>query len=254
MMASLLLKPTWGTVATLAAGALGSAISSGLRSRSSGGADRSVAMPSMKRRLPSRPRYGSRRKYLRRYVPRSPFSPWRRIVRTGATFDSSIAAATFTGAVSNFALSDVQTSDLTSAYRLFRIRKVVAYFVARIDAANSGVANNYCIRVTAACDPEGTTAPASSTAVSAYDNSRDAWLSSGTVFKYTFYPKVVNSVDNAGVATAAGSYDLNPWLQLNGTGIAIPHRQLVWGIATGSTTTVSISRYFEYHFDVKGMA
>lgn len=254
-------KRPWGSIAALAAGAVGSAISTGLRAGRAISADSSLPvtwkgeMPMMKRRLPNRPRYGSRKNYLRRAViPRPVYSSWRRVVRTGASFESSISAGTFVGAISNMTLNDVKVSDLITAYRLFRLRKVVVYFASKVDSANNGVTNNFVVRVSTACDPEGTTVPANVTDISAYDNSRDGYLTSGSVFKYTFYPKVVNTVDNGGAPSAAGSYSLNPWLQLNSTGAAIPHRQLVWGLTTTASTTVSVSRYFEYHFDVKGMA
>lgn len=180
----------------------------------------------------------------------------KRLVRTSliGTNTINLSASTFNSVIRNCVLSDVQTSDITAAYRLYRIAKVVVHLIPRVDAANSGVTNNYQLYVSAACDPEGTTAPSATTAITAYDNSYQKWVSSGDRFRYTFYPKVVNSVDLSGVSTAAGSYSSNPWLQLNSTGITIPHRQLVVGINAAAATTVLCDYYLEYHFDVKGLA
>lgn len=208
---------------------------------------------------PSRARRvaGRRRRYIR---PRRSLklTDYRRVVRCGGTFDSTQPAnSSFFATTHNFSLNDVKTDDLVAAYRLFRLRKVVVYVTPRLDPANSGLVNNFQARISAACDPEGValgtlTGP---TIISAYDNSRDSFVTSGKTFKYTFYPKCVNTVDNAGTATAAGSYAMNPWLQLNATGIQIPHRQLLLGYSmSGVTTGLAFSRYFEYHFDVKGMA
>lgn len=152
------------------------------------------------------------------------------------------------------ALSTVQTSDLTPVYRLYRIRKVVLHLVPRVDNANSGLANNFQGMVAAACDPESTAVPAAITAITAYDNSYQKHIVSGDRFKYTFYPKVTNSVDIGGTATAAGSYAMNPWLRLDATGITVPHLSLKLGVQVTSSTTVSFDAFYEFHFDVKGIA
>lgn len=206
---------------------------------------------------PSRARRvaGRRRRYVR---PRRSLklTDYRRVVRCTQVFDSTVSATSFLATQHNLALQDVQTSDLVSAYRLFRLRKVVVHIIPRVDPGNSGVANNFQASISGACDPEGVTLATivDQRNVTAYDNSYTKFVQSGQHFRYTFYPKCVNIVDNAGVSTAAGSYAMNPWLQLNATGIQIPHRQLLLGYQLGANTTVTFSRYFEYHFDVKGMA
>lgn len=209
----------------------------------------------LKARFVAKRRYPTRRRYPS-YKRRSTSQGWRRVVRTSNITNpiTSLAAASFNSVVLNPTLSYVQTSDLTSAYRLFRVRKVVLHAFPRVDAANSGLASNFTTIMAAACDPEGTSAPANIQAITAYDNGYAKCVPSGQSFKYTFYPKVVNTVDVSGTATAAGSYGMNPWLQLNATGITIPHRQLVFGIQSGANTTLSVDAFFEVHFDVKGMA
>ena len=163
----------------------------------------------------------------------------KRFVRTSAVKSFSISASTTAFGSFNCLLSDVQTSDLTPQWRLYRIRKIVMKLVPRVDTANSGVTNNYSIYAAAACDPESTSAPTTIQQITAYDNSHEKFLPSGSVFQYTFYPKVTNSVDISGVATAAGSYAMNPWLRLDATGITVPHLSLKYGLATESTSTAT---------------
>lgn len=205
-----------------------------------------------------RPRLSFRRRRYSRRPGKSFSGLGKRLVRTSPIFSLSIAAATSNYSVYQPALGSatigVQTSDLTSAYRLYRIRKVVLHLVPRIDDANSGLVNNYQAYVAAACDPEDTTAATSIGQITAYDNSYQKWITSGDRFTYTFYPKVVNAVGNAGATAYVGSYGSNPWLQLNATGTQIPHQALKIGINLGSSSTVTFDAFFEYHFDVKGVA
>lgn len=185
----------------------------------------------------------------------------KRLVRTSPIFSTSIAV----GAATSFptyqptlgsATIGVYTADLTSAYRLYRIRKVVLHVIPRIDEANSGLANNYQTYVAAACDPEDTTAASSLIQVTAYDNSYQKWITGSDRLTYTFYPKAVNVVWDGTAASSTGSYGMNPWLQLNATGLAIPHRCLKLAFNTGANATVALNydMYLEYHFDVKGIA
>ena len=109
-------------------------------------------------------------------------------------------------------------------------------------------------RLAGAAGSSGSHAPANLPAVTAYDNSYQKWITSGDRFTYSFYPKVVNAVGNAGATAYAGSYGMNPWLQLNATGLAIPHQALKLSIQTGAATTLTYDMFFEYHFDVKGIA
>lgn len=178
----------------------------------------------------------------------------RRIIRTSGLQSITYSAATTGGTAITCKLSDVVTSDLQAAYTLYRLRKVVVHLMPRIDAGNSGLTNNFQFMVAAACDPEDTTNPGGVTAVTIYDNSYQKLLTSTDRFKYTFYPKAVNAVGNAGATAFVGSYAMNPWLQLSATGVAIPHNCLKLGFNTGASTTLSFDYYLEYHFDVKGLA
>lgn len=242
-------------------GALAGSLSAGRRAYKQVQLDNKTRFPTWTeqkmRSVPARRVGGRRITFRRRAVRRTrPVSiDYRRVVRSSSALTTlTISAGTFNSVVANIALNGCQTSDLTSAYRLFRIRKVVLHLVPRVDSANSALANNFNCVVAAANDPEGTTVPGSLAAVTAYDNGYMKWLRSSQEFRYTFYPKVVNTVDVSGTATAAGSYAMNPWLQLNATGIAVPHRQLVLVVGCNSTSTISFDYYFDYHFDVKGMA
>ncbi len=182
----------------------------------------------------------------------------RRLVRTSPIFSLTVSAGTSNYSVYNPTLGSgtigVQTSDLTSVFRLYRIRKVVLHLVPRVDDANSGLANNFQAYVAAACDPEDTSAATSIPQLTSYDNSYQKWITSGDKFTYSFYPKVVNAVGNSGATSYVGSYGFNPWLQLNAGGTSIPHQCLKIGINVGTTTTLTFDAFFEYHFDVKGIA
>lgn len=176
---------------------------------------------------------------------------YRSFVRTTGLSNIPISASNFSSTVQNVTLSMVNTGDLTSLYRLYRIKKVVVRLSPRVDPANSGLVNNFSTYVHAACDPEGTSAPGSMQIISSYDNSFGKWINAGEDFNYTFYPKVVNTVDVSGVATAAGSYQTNPWLQLNATGITVPHRQLVLAVQIGSSSTITYDFNYDIYFEVR---
>ncbi len=128
------------------------------------------------------------------------------------------------------------------------------HLVPRVDPANSGVVNNYQALVAAACDPENTTTPTSIIGITAYDNSYQKFLNAADKFTYTFYPKVTNSIDISGVATAAGSYAMNPWIRLDSTGVTVPHLSLKLGFNVGASTTVAFDYYYDIHFDTRGIA
>lgn len=269
-MASLYSLPKTGLVGAAVAAGL-SSIYSSYRSYRAAAADPPFATGDSRRSSSKMKSFyrtpmigGSRRKYVKRS-----FRPFRsirygksrgdgsskRLVRTGNVFQIGPIAAGVTafGAVSP-TLSYVQTSDLTGIYRYYRLVKVVISVVPRVDYANSGLASNFTSTIAACCDPEDTTVPAALTVIGAYDNSYQKTLTSGDRFKYTFYPKVVNAVGNAGVAAFVGGYGKNPWLQLSATGIVIPHNCLKYGIQVGSATTENFDCFYEYHFDVKGIA
>lgn len=212
-------------------------------------------------------RIGGRRRmaYRRRRAPgikRGMSSFFKTFVRTSGI--GTITASTgIVGLNTNVTLSQVQTTDLTAVYRLYRIKKVVLHLAPRLDSAQAVAlttttwANSQNAFASFACDPEGNATAASSLTqqiVTAYDNSYSKWIASGDKLRYTFYPKAVNTVDVSGAATAAGSYSTNPWLQLNSTGITVPHKSILGVIQTGTTSTQAYDYYFEFHFQVKGIA
>lgn len=209
-------------------------------------------------------RVAGRRRAFRRYGRRLPRGrvfgegPAKTLIRTSPIFSTSVSAATSVYNVYSPILGSasigVYTSDLTSAFRLYKIKKVVLKLVPRVDPANSGLTNNFQALVAVACDPEDTSTPGSIGAITAYDNSYQKFITSSNQLTYTFYPKPVNAVGVSGATAYVGSYASNPWLQLNATGLTVPHNALKLGINTGSSTTINFDMYFEYHFLVKGIA
>lgn len=214
-------------------------------------------MLGVKRRWSRKPRYGLRKR--RGTIPGKALGSglYKRLVRTGNPFTLQLAGATQVAGALNMNLA-CKTSDLTSLFRLYRIRKVVLHLVPRVDTANSGVTNNFQAMINCCCDPEDDTSPASVADVTAYDNSYSKFVVSGDRFRYTFYPKVRNTVSNGGITTVnSGSYGMNPWLTLDTAGTSVPHYCLKYVInAVGNTspTTVNFNCFYEYHFDVKGVA
>lgn len=210
-----------------------------------------MASSTFRRPYVAKRKYSARRSGIRRRGTYK-YNPWRTIVRSSGTLSWAHAAATFSAATIDPTLNQVQTVDLVASYKQFRIKKCVVRVTPRVDTANSGLANNFVSYVTAACDPEGAAAPASLLAMTAYDNSFSKWVPSGDSFTYTFYPKVINTVDVGGAATAAGSYGQNPWLTLNAAGITVPHKRLLLTANTHVATTVNFDLVVDYHFEVKG--
>lgn len=204
------------------------------------------------RRISGRRRMLPRMAYRPRYTRRSGEFP-KRMVRSSAVNTLPLVAGAL-GIQTNIRLDTVQTSDLIAIYRVYRIRKVVLHLYPRVNPSNSGITNNAQATVCAANDPEGGTLPTSLTQVGAYSNHRQA-SQLDREFVYTFYPKAVNTVDIAGTSAAVGSYGMNPWLQMNATGITVPHRQLLVYFQTSNpAATYNVDYWWDIHFDVKGIA
>lgn len=147
-------------------------------------------------------------------------------------------------------LAGVSYGDLTGSYDVYRIRKVTAVFQPLQDAG----AGQPVLLFQACCDTQGvSTSLSSDNAVGTFGNYKTAYVPSGRSFTYTYYPKAINTVDNAGTATAVGSYGQNPWLLLTGSGVAIPHKRLLWRVIDTNTGvgTQKFSLFFQVHFDVK---
>lgn len=216
--------------------------------------DKPAVMPVVARRVAGR-RVGFKR---RRYTARrtSNAGSVRRLVRWSGAGTATIAAAGSTiGVASTIALSGVQTSDLVSNYKFYRIRKVVLHVVPNVALGNSGVTGNGPALLIGYCDPETTTVPTSSQQASAYDNAYMKQIVDGEKFRYTFYPKPVNTMDVAGVATAVGGYGATPWIALTASGITVPHRSYGLWIQNAGPAPAGgciYTFYTEVHFDVKG--
>lgn len=150
-------------------------------------------------------------------------------------------------------LAKVQTADLIAKYKLYRIKYVDLILTNRVDPANSGVSNNSAPLIVAACDPASSGVVTSMTQLGAYDNHKASFVPSGRTFTYRFYPKVTNTVNLSGVATAAGSYNSNPWLRCDATGVTIPHLSCVMAVQNTavSVTTLVYSYYYRIGFEVK---
>ena len=230
--------------AGLAAGSALAAFKYGSRAASAVRSDPPFSTPWSQRRsfapastMPKRPmtrRPYRARRAMSKFYNRGHFkvNPWKSFVRCSNLSNVTIAASgSFIGLVQNVALQNVRTDDLLPSFRFYRIKKVVFKLWPRFDPGNSGLANNLQAHAIAACDAEGTTTPTNAQTVGAYPNYSSKILTASDVFKYTFYPKVTNTVDVGGTATAAGSYVVNPWLNMTATGITIPHKQLVLAIS-----------------------
>lgn len=250
-----------------AAGAVASSLIASHRAqRSQASLDALESFPTWKGEMPLARAFkvgGRRRSTYRRRgrvgVKRGMSSLYKSFVRMSGPTTVTAAALPAAFVKSNVTLNMVQTSDLTAVYRLYRIKKVVLHACPQIDSGQpiQPSTNTQNVMASFACDPEGYSGAASSLTnqiVTAYDNSYSKIIASGGKYRYTFYPKVVNTVDNAGVATAVGSYATNPWLQLNASGITIPHQQLIGLFQAGSNNSQSYQYYFEIHFDVRGVA
>lgn len=249
-----LVKNSLPSLASYALGSVVSAYRAGKRARAaidSDSRDPRVVAP-MSRPIPAR--RVSMRRYKRRTfrkVPR-PFGVRSLVRSTPPLGPLSLLGAGTTGfLVETPALNYVQTSDLTTAFQYFRIKKVVLHLWPRVDPSNSGVSNNFIAQVSAACDLANSTVPTAVTQVTAYENSRSMALVPGKVFNYTFYPRPVNQM---GGAVSDGGYGAAPWISLDSLGIAQAHRCLKLAVANNNAATSNIyyDYYFDIHFDVKG--
>lgn len=198
---------------------------------------------------------GRRRNYPRTFGRRRN-TPLYRQYRRSATATTFLSTTTISGGyILSPTLGGVPTADISSAYRMFRIRKCVFTMYPRVDPANSGLVNNFQYTAYMANNPEGpVAAPTSINDMSIYDNCASKPLVSGQVFTYTFYPKVTNSVQGASTAVSAGSYATNPWLKFDAAGLAVPHQQLLVFVQQGGTpgsTTINFEGYVTIYFDVK---
>lgn len=194
-----------------------------------------------------------RKPYRARYVPRNlrnAVVPMRRT--TAATSYALVSSGAVSGYI-DIKLNDVQYSDLLGSYELFRIKKVSVEITPRYDPGQSTSDKNITPHIYCACDCQGTTTVLSTVGtVTQFGNHWYSSVPSGQKYRYTFYPKVTNVIDNAGVSTAVGSYGPNPWLFLNSNGAGITHHRLLWYIQTTDTSSAQFDFVWTIYFDVKG--
>lgn len=221
-----------------------------LRSRFSGSTPVPMSKPPA-RRMPMRS--APRRSYRRKtYVPRN-VSSTHLIRRTTQFADLSLAAG-FVNGSQDINLGAFYTADLVNVYDQFRIKSCTVEFLPQVDLGNNGISLNSCLHCYTACDTIATiTTPATAGIVTGFNNYKYGSVASGGKYLYTFYPKVVNTVDNAGTAVAAGSYQTNPWLSLNANGLTIPHHRLVYFILNGGASTQKLGVTYTITFEVKRM-
>lgn len=198
-----------------------------------------------------------RRRYRTSYR-RSGRSSFQNLTRSTGVFTTfSIPAAGLTAFKGdNIQLGYVKTSDLITAFDVYRIKKVDLVITQRVDPASSGITNNNVVQVMAACDPVTSAAPTAALDVGAFDNHKVTFLTSGKSWVYSFYPKAVNTVDNAGVTSATGSYSTNPWIQLTVNGCVIPHNSCLMAAqcsAPAPTAGLVMQYYYRIHFQVKNI-
>lgn len=203
-------------------------------------------------------RYASKRTVLRRRpnvsrnIPRMIQPAYVSMRRTSQAFKVNLSAGVFFGS-SDIVMNSFYLTDLIGNYDVYRLKSLTVEVLPSVDPGNSGVTNNQCLHVYTACDTIGAVATPTAGLITSYQNYKYGSIPSGSKFLYKFYPKVTNTVDNAGVATPVGSYGTNPWLSLNTAGIAIPHHRLLYGLTTGSTSTQEVTFTFTVQFDVKRM-
>lgn len=149
-------------------------------------------------------------------------------------------------------LNQVLTSDLTSTFQVFRIKKVQFDLIPNVDPAGSVAAQATSYHVYTANDTQGLVTAPLPLGVSAYQNYKYGTIVGGEKYRYVFYPKVLNEVNSStSTATAAGSYASNPWLALSPTGILVPHVRLLYSIVSSSAVTPAMQYTVTIWFDVK---
>ncbi len=131
-------------------------------------------------------------------------------------------------------LSMFQTTDVIGMFDQYKINWVEITVMPSFDPGQSGVTNNSQVFVAAACDPTGqTTGTPTISQITSFSGSKLQPLTAGSVFKYRFVPRAVNSL-------AAGAYAVNAadWLILSTNGATVPHQSLLLDIKTSNTLSV----------------
>lgn len=180
----------------------------------------------------------------------------RAMVRSSDTLTLTATGVSAIGTVYIPKLNAVETADLITIWKQYRLEKCVLHLVPVVDAGSQP--SQYVAWVGAAADPErgATPVPASPLEITAYENSYQKWLLPSDHFTYTFYPKVVSAVYNGGATSASGSFKgRNPWLQCNAAGIQIDHQSLLLYIkGTNPAANQAFSYYVDYYFTCDGIS
>lgn len=123
-----------------------------------------------------------------------------------------LVGGTLTGNLSP-TLATVDNADIKAMFRRYRIVKATVTFTPRYDPGVGTTTPSGSFTIACCNDPDGpAVAPASIKDISSYTNSKVSSVLSGQEFKYTYYPRVTNTVWDgtssvaAGSATASGSW------------------------------------------------
>lgn len=170
--------------------------------------------------------------------------------RASSVQSVSLAAGQASG-TADINLGYVQTSDLTSLFREYRIRKVVVEFTPQLDPGNSGVVNNAQLHIVVAKDNEAASV-VSYTNVASYNNAKEGTLVAGRTFRYSFVPTPATLLN--GGSTALHTWAKNPWIICSTNGITAPHYRLLYYIvSTNASTTTTVDIKYTLYFDVRGI-
>lgn len=151
---------------------------------------------------------------------------------------------------SNVTLSQVFLTDILPVFDVYRMKRVTIEVIPRWDTganyvstSGGAIGPNDTIWAVAACDPanESIAAPTLDV-VSKFGNYKCQPIVSGGNFKYSFYPKVSNSVQGASASVNSGSYGkFNPWLKMDADGVLVPHSNIIFGLQTAFAASLVTS-------------
>lgn len=188
-----------------------------------------------------------RRMRLTRPPPQNMVMP---MVRHTGIYSNTLVAGTQQLYFDNI-LANVYTTDLIASYEAYRMKRVTLILTPQIDQGNSGIVNNYNTHIYACNDPTGDPTTLSNTQICSYSNYKYGLCLAGKSFYYSYFPKVLNSVDQNGTATGVGNYGkFNPWINLDTAGVNIVHKRLIFNINASATSTVVYNYVFKIEFDV----
>lgn len=192
-------------------------------------------------------------RYTRPYTVRSSDQKIDRYTRHSNLNSVALVAGT-AGYLQDVKLSNVYTADIQGTWSFYRIMGVTAIITPRVDPGNQGINPNGQVHCWVANDQQGEfPLPTSVNSITQYENQKYQNLVAGKSMFYRFYPKMTNTVDNAGVAAGVGgSGKYNDWIRFDGPGVSIPHYRFLMWLATPLASTQSIDIVLKVSFQVKG--